>query len=250
MTLSKNILEFLDSVAPINTKCEWDNCGLLVGDMDTKITKALLCLDITNAVVEEAKTLGCELIISHHPVIFSGLKSIDSKSVVYNLIKNDINAICMHTNLDIAQDIGVNVCLAKAMGLSDIIMYQEDFICVGQLPQSMTDKEFAQHVKESLNALGVRYTNGKNVKTVAMCSGAGSEYIEMQKKYNFDAFVTGELKHHHFLYAMENNICAVEAGHFNTEDVVVTPLKELLSNKFADIKFMKSQALSDPVNFA
>ena len=250
MTLSKDILNFLDNVAPISTKCEWDNCGLLVGDKDTEISKVLLCLDITNKVVDEAKKLGCELIISHHPVIFSGLKSIDSNSVVYNLIKNDISAICMHTNLDIAHNIGVNVCLANALGLSDITMYQEDFICIGKLSDTMTDKAFAEHVKESLKAQGVRYTNGKNIKRVAMCSGAGSEYIEMIEKYDFDAFVTGELKHHHFLFAKEKNICAVEAGHYNTEDVVITPLKELLSQNFSDVKFMKSEVLCDPVNIA
>lgn len=250
MTLSKDILNYLDSVAPIDTKCEWDNCGLLVGDSDTKIRKALLCLDITNSVVDEAKALGCELIISHHPVIFSGLRSVNSKSVVYNLIKNDIAAICMHTNLDIALNIGVNVCLANAMGLSDIVMHQEDFICIGELRQNMTDTEFALYVKESLNAKGVRYTNGKNIRVVAMCSGAGSDYIEMLSKYQFDAFVTGELKHHHLLFAQQNNICAVEAGHFCTEDVVINPLKELLTQQFKDVEFIKSVALCDPVNFA
>lgn len=250
MTLVKDILSHLDSIAPITTKAAWDNCGLLVGDADKEVKKALLCLDITPEVVNEAKELGCELIVSHHPVIFSPLSEIGSDHIVYKLIENGIFAICMHTNLDIAENIGVNACLAQALKLSNTTLYPDDFLCVGTLENTMTDTEFANFVKTSLGCRGVRYTKGNVVKTVGVSSGGGGDAVFMQDKYGFDALVTGELKHHQFLYAKNRSLCAVEAGHFNTEDVVISPLLSNLKEKFGDVDFIKSRALCDVVNFA
>lgn len=249
MTLIKNILDFIEKSAPIDTQASWDNSGLLVGDLHRDVKKVLVALDITKAVVEEAKSLGCELIISHHPVIFSPLSQICCDNIVYSLIKADICALCLHTNLDIAENIGVNIKLAQALGLENSTLYPEDFLCVGTLKTGMSDTQFARHVKDSLNCNGVRYTNGGDIKTVAVCSGGGSDAIELNKKYRFDAIVTGEIKHHHFLYAHEQNFCCVEAGHFNTEDVVITPLVNTLNDIFSDVSFIKSEALTDVVNF-
>ncbi|MBE6824648.1 MAG: Nif3-like dinuclear metal center hexameric protein [Ruminococcaceae bacterium] len=249
MTQIKNIYEYLDSVAPFLSQADWDNSGLLVGDMSKKVSKVLLSLDITESVVDEAKASSCELIISHHPVIFSPLSQIDSSSIVYKLIKSDVCALCAHTNLDIAKNIGVNECLAKALGLNDTTLYPEDFLCVGTLEKAISSDEFAKHVKECLNCNGVRYTKGQNIKTVAVSSGGGSEAVTFKEKYNFDAVVTGEIKHHHFLYAQDKGFCCVEAGHFSTEDIVVAPLLEKLSATFSDVTFTKSKSLADPVRF-
>ena len=248
MVSINDIIKFTETFAPLSTQCEWDNSGLLV---NTKrgVTKALLCLDITNEVVEEAKNIGAQLIISHHPVIFSPLKSIDCDSVTANLIKSDISALCLHTNLDIAQDCGVNTELAKALGLLNTELYQEDFLCVGELEKQMSCDEFASFVKERLHCRGVRYTKSGDIKTVALSSGGGGDAVVLKNKYNFDALVTGEIKHHLFLLAQEMSLCAVEAGHFSTEDVVIEPLKNKLSEKFPDVEFLKSEALKDPIHF-
>lgn len=249
MVSLNEIIKFTESFAPLCTQCEWDNSGLLVSAEDKNITKVLLCLDITKAVVNEAKDMGAQLIISHHPVIFSPLSHIECDSVVSELIKNDISALCLHTNLDIAQDCGVNTELSKALLLKNTTLYQDDFLCVGELEEKMSCDDFAQYVKDKLCCNGVRYTKSGDIKTVAVSSGGGGEAVMLKEKYGFDALVTGEIKHHLFLYACENSLCAVEAGHFNTEDVVILPLKEKLSEKFADIFFTKSQALTDPVCF-
>ncbi len=250
MTLIKDIYEYLDSVAPFDTQAEFDNSGLLVGDMDTKVSKVLMCLDITDKVIEEAKDISAQLILSHHPVIFSPLKNIETDSVVYKLISSKLSALCAHTNLDKAENIGVNAVLAKKLELHNTALYKDEFLCVGELKAPMTDREFALFVKNALQCKGVRYTKGKVIKTVAVSSGAGSEGVTLSDKYHFDAFVTGELKHHHFLFAKEKSVCAVEAGHFCTEDVVINPLKDLLSKRFPDVNFVKSQALTDIVEFA
>ncbi len=249
MTLIKDILEFTQRLAPLDTQASWDNSGLLVGHLNTPVKKVLVSLDITKAVVEEAKKLHCELIISHHPVIFTPLSEITPDHVVYSLIKEDINALCLHTNLDIAENIGVNVRLAQALDLNDTKLYPDDFLCIGTLAEKMTDKEFAKYVKNKLSCNGVRYTNGHDITTVAVCSGGGSDAVELYKKYGFDAVVTGEIKHHHFLYANEHNFCCVEAGHFNTEDVVISPFVDVLNDNFSDVNFVKSKALTDVVNF-
>lgn len=244
-----DIFNYTESFAPIETAAPWDNCGILVGDKNAYVTKALLCLDITNDVIQEAKEKGCELIISHHPVIFNPLKSVHKDSIVYNLIKADITTLCLHTNLDLALDTGVNVSLAKQLNLLELTPTDDGFLFIGKLSTPLSADAFAQHVKTALNCSGVRYTLGRDVSTVAISSGAGSDGIELYEKYGFDAFATGELKHHHFLYAKEKDICAVEAGHFNTEDVVINPLIEKLSANYPDISFIKSTALTDPINF-
>lgn len=249
MTLVKDILDYTYKLAPLDTQAQWDNSGLLVGDQNTPVTKVLLALDITQAVVDEAVSTGCELIISHHPVIFTPLSEIGCDHIVYKLIKAGLTAICLHTNLDVAQNIGVNAQLAKALCLKDTVLYPEDFLCVGQLECTMSDSQFALHVKDSLGCNGVRYTNGSSVKTVGVSSGGGSEAVTLKQKYSLDAVVTGEIKHHHFLLAKEQNFCVVEAGHFNTEDIVITPLRDALSDVFSDVCFFKSEKLTDPVNF-
>lgn len=116
----QDIYNFIDDFAPFSSAMDFDNCGLLVGDMNAYIKNILVSLDITNEVINEANTLKANLIISHHPIIFNKLKNISSGSPVYNLIKSDISAICAHTNLDMAEDAGVNTCLAKALNVKNI----------------------------------------------------------------------------------------------------------------------------------
>ncbi len=249
MATTTEIFEFLNSFAPVSTQCEWDNSGLLVKASKNDVKKVLLCLDITNDVVKEAVKIGAQLIISHHPIIFSPLKRIDCDSTVASLIKNDISAICMHTNLDIAEECGVNTELAKALELKSTTLYQDDFLCVGELTKEMSCDDFAEYVKEHLNCKGVKYTKSDSIKTVAVSSGGGGEAVLLHDKYRFDALVTGEMKHHLFLFAQEEKICVVEAGHYHTEDVVINPLKNKLSENFPQVEFVKSETLIDPVYF-
>ena len=114
-----DILNFFEEFAPVATAMDFDNCGLLVGDKNTEVHKVLLALDITADVVAEAESLACDLIISHHPIIFSPLKKLSASSVVYQLSAKGISAVCMHTNLDLSQEFGVNICLARAVGVEN-----------------------------------------------------------------------------------------------------------------------------------
>ena len=183
MTTVKKILNFTETFAPIMSAADFDNCGVLVGSVYTPVTKVLLALDITREVIEEAKEIGAELIISHHPVIFHPLKNLEKDSVPYLLANSDITALCLHTNLDIAKDCGVNVCLADALSLSDCELYGEEFLLTGKLPKSMSIKEFAEYVKKSLNSTSVLFTDSdREIKTVALCSGAGADFYHLAKE--------------------------------------------------------------------
>ena len=148
MTLINDILEFTESFAPSDSAASFDNVGLLVGSGTTSVSKALLALDITKEVVEEAAEIGAQLIISHHPVIFNPLKSMSKDSVPYMLAQNSLSALCLHTNLDIAWDTGVNLCLANTLGLENITFYEGEFLVSGKLKEEISAEDFAKLVKE------------------------------------------------------------------------------------------------------
>lgn len=233
------IIRFSNEIAPFDTAAEWDNVGLLVGSPDTQVTRVLLALDITPAIVKEAHEKGAQLIISHHPVIFSPLHTLCPDNAEYLLAKYDIAALCLHTDLDRAEQ-GVNTALGAALGLQNTALYPDDFLLVGELSAPCTAKEFASLIKERLGAPSVRFTEG-TVSRVAVSSGGGGEGVELHEKYGFDAFVTGELKHHQYLYAVQHYIAAFDAGHFSTEDVVIAPLKKLLDDRFPELEFIISE---------
>lgn len=242
----KNVYDFINNFAPFDTQMDFDNAGLLVGGMDEKVCKIGVVLDITPKAVEYAKNNQIDLIISHHPVIFSPLKKLSSHSVPFLLAKNNINAICAHTNLDCAED-GVNDALLDALCLEKVSTFSDSEFPnlppigrVGTLPCSMNPQEFAQYVKEKLNLNLVTFTQGKNdVKTVAVCGGSGGGMLFDVIKTKADAYVTGEAKHHELLDAKNEGITLVVAGHFETENIIVDKLCEKLKENFAEISVEK-----------
>ncbi|MBR1534453.1 MAG: Nif3-like dinuclear metal center hexameric protein [Ruminococcus sp.] len=238
MTSIRKIEEFCKQIAPYELADEWDNVGLLVGAENDEVDKVLLALDITPAAVEEAHNIGAGLIISHHPVIFEPLRYLTPDNAVYALAKYGIGGLCLHTNLDRAQQ-GVNTQLAKALGLKNTAFYPEDYLLIGEPECEMTAEEFAAFVKEKLGAPSVRFTDGKVTK-VAVSSGGGGGGIELSKECGFDAFVTGEMKHHQYLWANTHGIAAFDAGHFSTENVVIGPLREMLEKAFPKTDFIVS----------
>ena len=242
--LIKEIVSYTKELAPFETAGGWDNVGLLVGSENTEVTRVLTALDITPAVVEEARERGCGLIVSHHPVIFDPLRSLAPDNPAYLLAKYDVAALCLHTNLDRAEQ-GVNTALGNALGLRDCVLYPEDYLLVGSPDGEYSAADYAALIKARLNAPDVRFTDG-TVSRVAVSSGGGGEGVELADQYGFDAFVTGELKHHHYLWAASHGIAAFDAGHFSTENVVVEPLRQLLAARFPDAAFLASRACICP----
>lgn len=252
-----DIFKYIDGIAPFNTAMDFDNVGILVGDEKDNVKKCVVALDITKDVVNEAVNIGANLIISHHPIIFNPLKQLSADSIPYLLAKSGVSAICAHTNLDMAA-FGVNSCLAELLEIKNttaLSLYKTKseelpMGLVGELCKYYSCDEFAKFVKEKLNCEGIRYTaTERKIKRVALCSGSGGDLIGEVIKKNADAFITGEIKHHEILLAGENDICVVDAGHFKTEDVVILPLVNKLSDKFDSVEFIKSSVCTDKINY-
>ncbi len=250
MTRIKDIINYTETFAPLSSAMEFDNVGLLIGNDENEVEKAVVALDITDEVIDEAVENGAQLIISHHPVIFDALKSISENSVVYRLIRNNLNALCLHTNLDLSPVFGVNTCLAEAVGVKNASFVEGECLYIGELENTTTNKAFAEKVKTALNCEGLRYTMpAKSVKKVAICSGSGGDLAPLAKLNGADALLTGEIKHHDILNADKLGIAIVDAGHFKTEDIVITPFTEKLNKEFTDVEFIRSKKCTDGVYF-
>ena len=253
----KDIYNFLDEFCPFENCLDFDNVGVLLGSAEDKVTKVLLVLDIVDEVYEEAQRLNANLIITHHPIIFNGLKKISSDSLICKLLKENINVISAHTNLDVAKN-GVNFCLAKALNLNNlqVLSFAENnknlpLGYIGDLSEPLNCTDFARFTKEQLNCKGLRYVDirQKNIQRVAVGSGACGDLIYDAVNQQVDAFITGEIKYHEILYAKQNKVCVVDVGHYKSEDVVLEPLRKKLSDNFENIEFLKSQVDIDSINY-
>lgn len=250
MKTINEIIKFTETFAPLSSAMEFDNVGLLIGSGNTEINKAVVALDITDEVIDEAVRNSAQLIISHHPVIFSPLKSIPESSVVYKLIQNNLSTLCLHTNLDLSPEFGVNTCLAEAVGVKNAGFIEGECLYIGVLENEVTNKQFAEKVKQALNCGGLRYTLGeKMIKRVAICSGSGGDLAPLAKAHGADVLLTGEIKHHEILEANRLGIAVIDAGHFKTEDIVITPFTQKLSREFPDVEFIRSKECTDKIKF-
>ncbi len=230
----KDILNFIDSFAPYCDACDWDNTGLSVGDENAEVKKIVFALDITGDVADFAERQNADLIITHHPLIFNPVKILPSNSTLYKLANSGIAHISAHTNFDTAK-IGVNTVLCDKLGLkivreiknNDVLLY----ICETENETELSD--FAVFVKNQLGGT-VRYC-GKNTKInkVAVCSGAGADYLKEAKAVGADVLLTGDGSHHDFLDANEMGIALLCAGHFETENPAVDLLIEKISGEFS-----------------
>ena len=236
----KNIFDFLNEKFPTDTACDFDNVGLLVGNPDTEVKKAVIALDCTPGAIDTAHKNDCQLIITHHPVIFNPLKRVLAGSTVYELIKNDLAIISMHTNLDIGEG-GVNDSLSSALMLCNVtkVVAEDGFLLnKGELTSPLYPDDLAKLIKEKLGG-AVKYIGAKKpIKRVLLCSGSGGSYLEEAVKHNCNALITADVKHNQFLDAERLGISLFDAGHFDTEDVVIEPLKELLEKHFKQAEFI------------
>lgn len=244
MSTVTHIYDAIDRLAPFWLTMDFDNTGILVGDRNREVSCALLALDCTPAVVEQARQLGAQLIVTHHPVIFHPLKRVNEDAVVYLLIRSDIAVISAHTNLDIAQG-GVNDALASAIGLRDcrgLELLNEQTGAwlgrIGTLPEPLSPEAFAAHIKACLNAASVKFAAApRAIRTVALCSGSGADCLDAAISAGADALLTSEVKQHEYLAAAAAGISIFDAGHFDTEDIVIEPLRDYLAKEIPDVHF-------------
>lgn len=243
MAKVKDFYGYLNSIAPFETQEDWDNSGMLVGDMDAEVKKVAVVLDITHEEIKKAKAIGADLIISHHPVIFNPIKSVTRGSVPYELVASSINALCCHTPLDIA-DGGTNDSLAELLGI-EVTRTEDPILRLGTVVPT-TAENLAGKIAKTLNTK-VRYADaGRKIEKIAICTGAGCSLIEAAGE--IDAFITGDASHHNFLDCIQTGITLIAAGHYETEIVVVPVLVKKLQAQFPDIEIIDIKQ-ENPIKF-
>lgn len=254
----REIEEFLFSIAPKYMKEDWDNVGHLCGRADAEVTRLLVSLDPFEAVIEEAKAAGAQLVVSHHPLIFGAAKSVTDADAtgraLLSAIEGGVAVISMHTNLDSAPG-GVNDCLAAALGLTDVGVLapagkdeagrEYGLGRVGTVPEQSLS-EFAMLVKTALGCEGLRFADaGRPVRRVAVGGGACGEFMAQALALGCDTFVTSDIKYNGFIDARDFRLNLIDAGHYQTEQVVCPYLAAQLSAGFPALDVLLSKTRTD-----
>lgn len=247
MTTVQQVYTYMEQLAPPALAESWDNVGLLV-DCGRPVTGILTALDITPEVVEEARELGCELIVSHHPVIFKPLRAMGPKDPAFLLAQNGISAICMHTNLDAAEG-GVNDVLAGLLGLTDIAPFGEGNIGRVGSVQPMDARTLAQRCAQALHAHVKWVVAAGPIQKLAVIGGSGGDLLAQAKAAGADALLTGEAGHHDAHDARAMGIGLIAAGHYCTEFPVVTALTQKLARNFPALRVVCSQRDTEPFTY-
>ena len=244
----QQVLEILQQLAPAELACHWDNVGLLV-DAGRPVTAIATALDITPAVVEEAALNGCQLIVSHHPVIFDPLKRLSAGDVPALLLQNGISAICMHTNLDAAEG-GVNDTLSDLLGIRDRRNFAENCGRIGTLAKPVTAAQLAALCGEMLHTHCKFVEAARPIRTLAEVSGAGGSYLQEAIDLGADCLVTGEAAHHIALLAKQKGVGLVVAGHWGTEHPIARVLAEQLAARLDDtVRIAPALTDRDPYDY-
>lgn len=247
------VLGALEEFAPLSLQEAWDNAGLLVGSTQSTVSKALLTLDVTEEVVDEAIECGADLIISHHPLIFSGLKKITDKSyverAVVKAIRHNILIYASHTNIDAAEG-GVSYKMGEKIGLENVRpMLPSGLGLVGELKEPQGIVQFATLLKKRFDAPMVRYTEiDRKISRVALCGGAGAEFICDAMAAGADVYVSGDFKYHDFFRA-EKQMAVVDIGHFESERYTLEIFYDILSKKLPNFATQITSVNSNPINY-
>lgn len=255
----KEVIDALERFAPLPLQESYDNAGLQVGLTEAEVSGALLCLDVTEKVVDEAVALGCNMIVSHHPLLFHALKRItgvdEVQRTVAKAIKNDITIVSMHTNIDNAQG-GVNFKIAEKMGLESPRFFARktvgDIECgsgvIGTLAEPLAADDFIVMLKRNFDVECVRCNQllRRKINRVAVCGGAGSFLLDDAVREGADAFVTGEMHYHEFFgHEQEIQICVI--GHYESEQFTNEIFDKIIRDACPGVKTYLTRMNTNPI---
>ena len=261
----KEITDFLETVAPLEYQERYDNAGLIVGNKEIEFKGAVICLDSTEEVVDEAIKLGYNLIIAHHPIIFQGIKKLTGKTyigrTILKAIKNDIAIYAIHTNIDNAFLNGVSTKIASKLGFTnlEILDPKPEFILKGDkvgtgviatLENAMDEMEFLHYLKKKLNLNCIKYTKlrDKPIKKIAICGGACSFLLKKAISTEADIFITADFKYHEYFDA-ENKLIIADIGHYESEIFTIELIFDILNNKFSTFAARLTNVITNPVKY-
>lgn len=237
-----DVVNYLQSIAPFHYAEGWDNVGLLIGDKQRKVEKILVALDPSTEVIEQAVKQKCDMIITHHPLIFSPMKSVTSDNFigrrVMTLIENRIAYCVMHTNMDIVVMADV---AAEKIGLKDSNVLEpveadnnEGIGRYGSLAEPVTLGTLATRVKEAFSLGDVRVVGNceNRISKVAISTGSGEDYVDKAITVGMEVLITGDIRHHKAVDALEKGLMIIDAGHFGTERFMAEWLGNKLKSSF------------------
>jgi dinuclear metal center YbgI/SA1388 family protein len=255
----KEVLSALERFAPLPLQESWDNAGLQVGLTETEVSGALLCLDVNEQIVDEAIQKGCNLIVSHHPLLFRGLKTIsdltDVQRTVMKAIMNRICVISMHTNMDNAKG-GVNFKMAEKLGLKDVQFFAPKAVegieagsgVVGELPEALAADDFVRKVKKAFDVECAMCNEllRRPIQKVAICGGAGDFLLDDALKAGADAFITGEMHYHqYFGYEQQIQICVI--GHYQSEQFTSEIFRDIITKECPGVRTEIAETSTNPI---
>ena len=228
---------------PCELSCEWDNDGIMCcQDYKKEVKNILLCLDVTEEAVDYAKEKGCDLIVSHHPLVFRGLRALTEENhvarKVMKLLSDGISVFSFHTRAD-AAEYGVNDALAEILGLENIEPFGDGMGRVGYIKEKTEIEKFAQFVKEKLSSPATSYIGEGDCHRVAVLGGDGKDCISDAISSGADTYVSGSVSYNAYIDAREMGIKIIEAGHFHTENPVLSRFEQAIKKQIPDAKILK-----------
>ena len=255
----KDIAEALERTAPLQFQDDYDNSGLQVGFPSAEVGKVLVCLDVTEAVVQEAADKGCGLIVSHHPLLFRALRQVSDSTYqqrcAVSAIRSGIAIYSAHTSLDNAPG-GVNHKIASLIGLDGLEWLSPKpetpdagSGLVGNLPEAVEDRVFLATLKEkfAVDCLLHSRTSGRRIRRVAVCGGAGAFLLPDAVRAGADCFVCGEFHYHD--YFENKGVLLAELGHYQSEQYTIDLLAGLLRPAFPGLEVVKTSINTNPIQY-
>lgn len=262
----REIAEAIEQYAPLRLQEEWDNAGIQVGNPEAEVTGVLLCTDATEAVVDEAVALGYNLVISHHPLIFRGLKKIMGRTPVERTvamaIKHDITIYSAHTNMDSAWQ-GVSFRMADKIGMTDVVFLDDNRVdaygdqgstsagcgVIGNIAPAAA-AEVLKRVKAAFEVGAVRYCGNPDtvVDRVALCGGAGGFLIDKAVEMGAQLYVTADMRYHDFL-DNSKRIVVADIGHYESEHFTKEIFLEIIQKKSPTFAVAFAKSETNQVNY-
>jgi dinuclear metal center YbgI/SA1388 family protein len=253
----EQIISTIEDFAPLALQEDFDNSGLQVGDPSQKLRGILLCLDVTQEVIDEAIELDCNLIVSHHPLLFRPLRTLTGKTYIERCVikacKNDLVIYAAHTNLDNAWG-GVNFLLAEKIGLQNIRFLKPGTIggagAMGELVAPEDEESFLERIENIFQLKNLKHSpfTGKTIREVALCGGSGAFLIPAAVEAGADVFLTGEARYNDF-YDVEDHLLLAVLGHYETEQHTKELFFDIISKKNSNFAIHFSSVNTNPVNY-
>lgn len=243
MVKARVLTEKIETIAPLCYASQWDNVGLMIGSLENSVNNVLVCLDVTPDVVTQAVEKRCELIISHHPLLFKGVSVIDFNTpkgnMIKDIIKNDITVYSCHTNMDSANG-GINSVLAEKFRLKGIEVLENNInfteVGIGRIGFLNEEMDISKLCIKTKQILGTDFLKivcnspKKIIKKLCVASGSCGDLIQLASSKGADAIITSDVKYHEALEAKETGISVIDAGHYPTEILVCEIFKNILSD--------------------